>query len=106
MNDDFFTWRDLQSPTPFNPSPMRTADFWCYHCHRITRVPVHTIESREASMWRERYETLMSSLNTALSECRVLHGDDPMRIFMEQRLLKIREEMNNRVERPKKCPPA
>jgi hypothetical protein len=91
-----FTWKEMQNPTPFNDfKPLKTADLECFHCHKITRIPMVNVESKEAAHWREKYELLMGQLNSAIQDCRMLHGDDPMRIFFVKRMKEIRDEFSS-----------
>jgi hypothetical protein len=85
---------DIDPSTPFRPEPIKTAEFECFHCRDKTVISVRTIESKESEYWREKYQTLMGSLNQALSDCNMLHGDDPMRIFFVNRLIEIREKIS------------
>ena len=94
MAETMIKFTKIKPGDPLNDyQTMKTAMFECYHCHSTTVVPVHNIEQAEANYWRLRYEMLLGSLNGALEDCRMLHGDDPIRIFIEKRLKKIREQL-------------
>lgn len=74
--------------------PLRVIEAQCYHCQRTTIVPLVDVESEEGRYWREKYEHLFASLNSALQDCRMLHGDDPIRIFLDKRLQDIRNKQS------------
>jgi hypothetical protein len=89
-----FTWEKINNPTPFNDfKPLKIAETTCYHCNRATSHAIVTTEQKEAAYWRLRYEALIGQLNSSLEDCRMLHGDDPIRIFFEKRLEKVRDEL-------------
>ncbi len=87
-----FNWVGNDSVPPFNP--IQTLDVSCYHCGRTTRLPAPAIVDADRDMWRERYESLMGALNQAVADCRLRHGDDPMRQDFAAWLLKVRKKYN------------
>lgn len=88
-----YEWHMWKPDDPFTPEPLKTIDCTCYHCGKITRHPMKSVESAEAKYWHDRHDRLLGGMNQALADVRSMFGDDPMSIMTRDLLVRLREAM-------------
>jgi hypothetical protein len=92
------------SPAPSVPKlSMQVAEMNCYHCGKVTRVPVPATYidwQTTAESYRKRLEEMCQRFDQMSRDVEVMHGENPVAEYMANQLRFIMMEARKKFDEP------
>ncbi len=84
---------------------MQVAEMRCFHCGRVTRVPVptdYTDWEKVAESYRKRLEETWHFFDEMSRDVEVMHGGNPLAEYMANQVRFMVSELRKKLDDPKR----